>query len=133
MQILQKKVSKNDGEAQNIRGVLLYHGIYVEKDLDMANKMFKMSSESGNKLGRFNYLFQNYLNIGSKGVIDHIKSDLNLLSPEVLYKLALSVLPQNSFFDNQEISFQLMNLAAEKEFPIAYQGLAWFYRYGKFV
>jgi len=26
-----------------------------------------------------------------------------------------------------------MNLAAEKEFPIAYQGLAWFYRYGKFV
>jgi len=113
--------------------VLLYHGIYVDKDVDRASQLFKMSSEQKNREGMFNYLFSSYLTLGSEGVIDHIKEDLFKLDPEILYKLALSVLPQNSFFDNTEISFQLMHIAAEKNFPLAYQGIAWFYRQGKFV
>lgn len=66
-------------------------------------------------------------------MIEHLKSDLSSLDSELLYKLSLSILPDNSLFDNNEISFKLMQIAVEKDFPLAYHGLSWFYRKGKFV
>ena len=82
--------------------------------------MFKKSSEQRNRFGTFNFLFNNYLALGGEGLIEHIKEDLKLLDSEILYNLALSVLPSNNFFDSNEISFKLMELSAEKEFPLAF-------------
>ena len=96
----------------------------------MAKELFKKSYELGSNYGFLNYLYTNSLN---KSIIKPLKEKLRSLEPDIIYKLSMCILPQNCFFDNNEISYELVELAAEKDYPLAYAGLAWFHKQGKYV